>query len=116
MNARDIIHKHNVTGKSNIWDFGGKFERELLKELIGDYDRLTEENKDLRNILGIVFHRKYASRFLLEWRREEQIRLEEAGNYSIAGYPDGDYIYKRYYELKDEIEVLEEKLKSLISS
>ena len=54
-------------------------------------------------VLETFDNRKYRKRYLKERRKEEPNLL----------YPDGDEIYKRYYELKKQIDLMAEQLAGL---
>lgn len=62
--------------------------------------KLMEDIKEYERILDIWDERTYRKRYLEERRKENPKLL----------YPDADEIYKRYYELKERLEALGEKL------
>lgn len=69
--------------------------------ILSDYKRVLKENEELKEynmeykrILDLADNRIYRKKYLEERRKEQPNLL----------YPDGDEIYQRYYELKEENE------------
>lgn len=83
---------------------------EEIITLKAENERLKAENAEWKSITSIFDEREYRSRFLEEWRKEEQAELDKEGKGRFAGYPDGDYVYKKYYELKAENERLKAEI------
>lgn len=85
-------------------------ENDNLKLFLNLIEKLQKENEELKSdnlekarVLEIFDNRKYRKRYLKERRKEEPNLL----------YPDGDEIYKRYYELKKQIDLMAEQLAGL---
>lgn len=79
-----------------------KQQAKIILNLIA---KLKKENKELKSdnlekarILEVFDDRKYRKKYLEERRKEETNLL----------YPDGDEIYKRYYEQKKQIDLMAE--------
>lgn len=64
----------------------------LIEKLKKENEKLKSDNLEKERVLEIFDNRKYRKRYLKERRKEEPNLL----------YPDGDEIYKRYYELKKQ--------------
>ena len=78
-------------------------------------DKVTElesENKELRVVVDIANERTYRKKFIEEWRKEYQKELDKQGEGHIAGFPDFDLVYKLYFEQKDRIAELEDKIEN----
>lgn len=75
-------------------------------------NELESENKELRVVTDIANERTYRKKFTDEWRKEYQKELDKQGNGHIAGHPDFDLVYKLYFEQKDRIAELEDKIKN----
>lgn len=78
---------------------------DTIENILNELDRLQKENKELKadslekaRILEMFDDRKYRKKYLEERRKEEPDLL----------YPDGDEIYKRYYEQKKQIDLMAE--------
>lgn len=76
-----------------------------LSTVLNIIAKLQKENKELKSdnlekarILEMFDDRKYRKKYLEERRKEETNLL----------YPDGDEIYKRYYEQKKQIDLMAE--------
>lgn len=67
----------------------------LIEKLKKENEELKSDNLEKERVLEIFDNRKYRKRYLKERRKEEPNLL----------YPDGDEIYKRYYELKKQIDL-----------
>lgn len=72
-----------------------------LEHILLDYKRVLKENEEFKEynmeykrILDLADNRIYRKKYLEERRKEQPNLL----------YPDGDEIYQRYYELKQENE------------
>ena len=83
---------------------------EMLIDALNLINELESENKELRVVVDIANERTYRKKFTDEWRKEYQKELDKQGNGHIAGYPDFDLVYKLYFEQKDLINELENKL------
>lgn len=80
------------------------FDEDLCKaieHILLDYKRVLKENEEFKEynmeykrILDLADNRIYRKKYLEERRKEQPNLL----------YPDGDEIYQRYYELKEENE------------
>ena len=75
----------------------------LISKLKKENEELKSDNLEKERLLEIFDNRKYRKRYLKERRKEEPNLL----------YPDGDEIYKRYYELKKQIDLMAEQLAGL---
>ncbi len=76
-----------------------------IEHILSDYKRALKENEifkeynmEYKRILDLADNRIYRKKYLEERRKEQPNLL----------YPDGDEIYQRYYELKQENEELKE--------
>lgn len=74
---------------------------EIIEKLQKENEKLKRDNGEYELILDIWDNRTYRKKYLEE-RRAEQPNLL---------YPDGDEIYERYYELKEENEKLKKSRK-----
>ena len=95
-------------------EMGGFYYEEAQKnqQLKDKVTELESENKELRVVVDIANERTYRKKFIEEWRKEYQKELDKQGNGHIAGFPDFDLVYKLYFEQKDRIAELEDKIKS----
>lgn len=95
-------------------EMGGFYYEEAQKnqQLKDKVTELESENKELRVVTDIANERTYRKKFTDEWRKEYQKELDKQGNGHIAGYPDFDLIYKLYFEQKDRIAELEDKIEN----
>lgn len=50
MTNRDIMEQHNITGY-NVKSICGKYEKEVIRDLISDYDNLININKNFKKQL-----------------------------------------------------------------
>ena len=75
----------------------------LIEKLQKENEELKSDNLEKARVLETFDNRKYRKRYLKERRKEEPNLL----------YPDGDEIYKRYYELKKQIDLMAEQLAGL---
>lgn len=87
--------------------FPEKYSIQILLNLL---EKLQKENKELKSdnlekarILEMFDDRKYRKKYLEERRKEEPNLL----------YPDGDEIYKRYYEQKKQIDLMAEYINNI---
>lgn len=77
---------------------------QAIENILSDYKRVLKENEELKEDIKEyektfdIFNRRTYRKKYLEERRAEQPDLL---------FPDADEIYKRYYELKEENEILE---------
>lgn len=69
---------------------------ELVEKLKKENKELKSDNLEKARILEMFDDRKYRKKYLEERRKEEPNLL----------YPDGDEIYKRYYEQKKQIDLM----------
>lgn len=89
-----INHKEKVN-KANDIEFYIRTVLNLIEKLKKENEELKSDNLEKERVLEIFDNRKYRKRYLKERRKEEPNLL----------YPDGDEIYKRYYELKKQIDL-----------
>ena len=89
--------------KGSIW------ERYNLQKILDIIHRLQDENYELKEdneqweaLYHIGEERKYRKMFVEEWKKEYQKELDKQGEGVIAGSPDFDYVYQRYFEQKTE--------------
>nr|DAR72076.1 MAG TPA: hypothetical protein [Caudoviricetes sp.] len=68
----------------------------LITKLQKENEELKLDNLEKERILEVFDNRKYRKKYLEERRKEEPNLL----------YPDGDEIYKRYYEQKKQIDLI----------
>ena len=96
----------NLNNKvENKW----KEENQQLKDKIAE---LEDEIKRLEIVVDIANERTYRKKFIEEWRKEYQKELDKQGEGHIAGFPDFDLVYKLYFEQKDRIAELEDKIEN----
>lgn len=69
---------------------------------------LQSEVEEYEAVFDLYNNRKYRKMFIEEWKKEYQKELDKQGEGVIAGFPDSDYVYRRYFEQKAEIEQLTE--------
>ena len=84
----------------------------MLKDALNLINELESENKELRVVVDIANERTYRKKFIEEWRKEYQKELDKQGEWHIAGFPDFDLVYKLYFEQKDRIAELEDKIEN----
>ena len=84
----------------------------LLADALTLISELESENKELRVVTDIANERTYRKKFTDEWRKEYQKELDKQGEGHIAGFPDFDLVYKLYFEQKDRIAELEDKIEN----
>lgn len=107
--------KKDCAGIANDYqEMGGFYYEETQKnqQLKDKVTELESENKELRVVVDIANERTYRKKFIEEWRKEYQKELDKQGNGHIAGYPDFDLVYKLYFEQKDRIAELEDKIEN----
>lgn len=95
--------------------FGDKLRKVPTKELekiLTLINELEDENERLKIVVDIANERTYRKKFIEEWRKEYQKELDKQGEGHIAGFPDFDLVYKLYFEQKDRIAGLEDKIKN----
>ena len=95
--------------------FGDKLRKVPTKELEKILTLITEledENERLKIVVDIANERTYRKKFIEEWRKEYQKELDKQGKGYIAGFPDFDLVYKLYFEQKDRIAELEDKIEN----
>lgn len=66
---------------------------EAIKKVLKEIERLKEENEVLDNIIEMQRKRKYHSKFLKDFQKENGKNV----------FPDFDEIYKRYDDYKERI-------------
>ena len=95
-------------------EMGGFYYEEAQKnqQLKDKVTELESENKELRVVVDIANERTYRKKFIEEWRKEYQKELDKQGEGHIAGFPDFDLVYKLYFEQKDRIAELEDKIEN----
>ena len=95
-------------------EMGGFYYEEAQKnqQLKDKVAELESENKELRVVVDIANERTYRKKFIEEWRKEYQKELDKQGKGYIAGFPDFDLVYKLYFEQKDRIAELEDKIEN----
>lgn len=71
-------------------------DKKRMAELKKENEELKSDNLEKGRILEVFDNRKYRKKYLEERRKEEPNLL----------YPDGDEIYKRYYEQKKQIDLI----------
>ena len=86
---------------------------DFIHRLQGENAELKEDNENWETMFHICEERKYRKMFNEEWKKEYQKELDKQGEGLIAGSPDFDYVYQRYFEQKAEIERLTEENKHL---
>ena len=107
--------KKDCAGIANDYqEMGGFYYEEAQKnqQLKDKVTELESENKELRVVVDIANERTYRKKFIEEWRKEYQKELDKQGKGHIAGFPDFDLVYKLYFEQKDRIAELEDKIES----
>ena len=94
--------------KENL--FEEDFTLHQINIVLNYITKLKKENKELKadslekaRILEMFDNRKYRKKYLEERRKEEPNLL----------YPDGDEIYKRYYEQKKQIDLMAEYINNI---
>ena len=95
--------------------FGDKLRKVPTKELekiLTLINELEDENERLKIVVDIANERTYRKKFIEEWRKEYQKELDKQGEGHIAGFPDFDLVYKLYFEQKDRIAELEDKIEN----
>ena len=95
--------------------FGDKLRKVPTKELekiLTLINELEDENESLKTVVDIANERTYRKKFIEEWRKEYQKELDKQGEGHIAGFPDFDLVYKLYFEQKDRIAELEDKIEN----
>ena len=120
MKEKKLTDKEIVKGLKNwiLHDCTAKQEDlvnalDLIHRLQSENAELKEDNESWKNIFHIGEERKYRKMFNEEWKKEYQKELDKQGKGLIAGSPDFDYVYKRYFEQKAEIERLTEKYENM---
>ena len=95
-------------------EMGGFYYEEAQKnqQLKDKVTELESKNKELRVVVDIANERTYRKKFTDEWRKEYQKELDKQGNGHIAGFPDFDLVYELYFEQKDRIAELEDKIEN----
>ena len=87
----------------------GRFRAKTIEKTLALIYRLQDEKKEYETLFDIYNERKYRKMFNEEWKKEYQKELDKQGEGVIAGFPDGDYVYRRYFEQKAEIERLKDE-------
>lgn len=73
-----------------------------LADALQEIDRLKAENSDLKELLNVANNREYRKRFI------EEVWKQELGN--ELSTPDMDFVYKLYFELREQLYQTEQKL------
>lgn len=102
MNEKEIMSEEafkelidNLEIVEKLTPYGRKAIKYWVNKLQKENEELKSDNLEKERVLEIFDNRKYRKRYLKERRKEEPNLL----------YPDGDEIYKRYYELKKQIDL-----------
>lgn len=95
----------NYKGSYKMGYFYYKDTQQAIEHILSDYKRLLKANEELKSdnleyqrIQDIFDKRTYRKKYLEERRKEEPNLL----------YPDADEIYRRYYELQKENQLIYE--------
>lgn len=91
----NFIEEYKNKGYLDVVREKVKVNEELIK-LKKENEELKSDNLEKERILEVFDNRKYRKKYLEERRKEEPNLL----------YPDGDEIYKRYYEQKKQIDLI----------
>lgn len=91
----NFIEEYKNKGYLDVVREKVKVNEELIK-LKKENEELKSDNLEKGRILEVFDNRKYRKKYLEERRKEEPNLL----------YPDGDEIYKRYYEQKKQIDLI----------
>lgn len=95
----NFIEEYKNKGYLDVVREKVKVNEELIK-LKKENEELKSDNLEKERILEVFDNRKYRKKYLEERRKEEPNLL----------YPDGDEIYKRYYEQKKQIDLMAEEI------
>ena len=113
-NENERLKKDCADIANDYQEMGGFYYEETQKnqQLKDKVTELESENKELRVVVDIANERTYRKKFIEEWRKEYQKELDKQGEGHIAGFPDFDLVYKLYFEQKDRIAELEDKIEN----
>ena len=113
-NENERLKKDCADIANDYQEMGGFYYEETQKnqQLKDKVTELESENKELRVVVDIANERTYRKKFIEEWRKEYQKELDKQGKGYIAGFPDFDLVYKLYFEQKDRIAELEDKIEN----
>ena len=113
-NENERLKKDCADIANDYQEMGGFYYEEAQKnqQLKDKVTELESENKELRVVVDIANERTYRKKFIEEWRKEYQKELDKQGEGHIAGFPDFDLVYKLYFEQKDRIAELEDKIEN----
>ena len=113
-NENERLNKDCADIANDYQEMGGFYYEETQKnqQLKDKVTELESENKELRVVVDIANERTYRKKFIEEWRKEYQKELDKQGEGHIAGFPDFDLVYKLYFEQKDRIAELEDKIEN----
>ena len=113
-NENERLKKDCADIANDYQEMGGFYYEEAQKnqQLKDKVTELESENKELRVVVDIANERTYRKKFIEEWRKEYQKELDKQGEGHIAGFPDFDLVYKLYFEQKDRIVELEDKIEN----
>ena len=113
-NENERLKKDCADIANDYQEMGGFYYEEAQKnqQLKDKVTELESENKELRVVVDIANERTYRKKFIEEWRKEYQKELDKQGKGYIAGFPDFDLVYKLYFEQKDRIAELEDKIEN----
>ena len=113
-NENERLKKDCADIANDYQEMGGFYYEEAQKnqQLKDKVTELESDNKELRVVVDIANERTYRKKFTDEWRKEYQKELDKQGEGHIAGFPDFDLVYKLYFEQKDRLAELEDKIES----
>ena len=113
-NENERLKKDCADIANDYQEMGGFYYEEVQKnqQLKDKVTELESENKELRVVVDIANERTYRKKFIEEWRKEYQKELDKQGEGHIAGFPDFDLVYKLYFEQKDRLAELEDKIEN----
>ena len=113
-NENERLKKDCADIANDYQEMGGFYYEEVQKnqQLKDKVTELESENKELRVVVDIANERTYRKKFIEAWRKEYQNELDKQGEGHIAGFPDFDLVYKLYFEQKDRIAELEDKIEN----
>ena len=109
MNKENQLNDEEIVKSFEEMYVLGKFRAKTIEKTLALIYRLQDEKKEYETLFDIYNERKYRKMFNEEWKKEYQKELDKQGEGVIAGFPDGDYVYRRYFEQKAEIERLTEQ-------
>lgn len=96
----------------SIYDRNLDCINKLTQDTLTLINELESENESLKTVFDIANERTYRKKFIEKWRKEYQKQLDKQGKGHIAGFPDFDLVYKLYFEQKDRLAELEDKIEN----